>query len=117
MTSDDSVSVIVPCYNAARYIGDTLESVFTQSARLEVIVVDDGSEDDSAEVVHVATIVLEDGLPMTPEIAGLLKVGTANRPEVRPETITCPKTRTATPANRSTCICRSRHMWCWVREG
>src|ERR1700750_2119543 len=74
-------------------------------------------EDDSADVVHVATMVLEDGLPMTPEIAGLLWVGTVNRPDVWPETVTCPKIRTATPANRSTCICKSRHMWCWVREG
>ena len=39
-------------------------------------------EDDSAEVVHVATIVLEDGLPMIPEMADLLRAGTVNLPEV-----------------------------------
>ena len=56
-------------------------------------------EDDSAEVVHVATIVLGDGLAMTAEIAGLLWVGTINRPEERPETITCAKTRKPVYAN------------------
>jgi hypothetical protein len=56
-------------------------------------------EDDSAEVVQVATIVLEDGLAITAEIAGLLWVGTINRPEERPETITCAKTRKAVYAN------------------
>ena len=42
------VSVIVPCYNAARYVGETLESLRRQTwPNLEVIVVDDGSTDDS----------------------------------------------------------------------
>jgi hypothetical protein len=56
-------------------------------------------EDDSAEVVQVATIVLEDGLAMTAEIAGLLWVGTINRPEKRPERITCAKKKKAVYAN------------------
>jgi hypothetical protein len=56
-------------------------------------------EDDSAEVVQVATIVLEDGLAMTAEIVGLLWVGTINRPEEWPERITCAKTRRAVFAN------------------
>jgi hypothetical protein len=46
------VSVIIPAYNAARTIDTALESVFTQTFRdLEVIVVDDGSSDDTAERV------------------------------------------------------------------
>jgi len=40
------VSVIIPSYNTAQYIGDTLESVFAQRFRdFEVIVVNDGSPD------------------------------------------------------------------------
>jgi glycosyltransferase involved in cell wall biosynthesis len=49
----DSVSVVVPCYNAQAYIQETLASVLAQTARpLEVIVVDDGSTDKSAEIAR-----------------------------------------------------------------
>lgn len=47
------VSVIVPCFNAERYIGATLRSILAQSGTaLEVIVVDDGSTDGSAALVE-----------------------------------------------------------------
>ena len=47
------VSVLIPCYNAEKYIGETLESVFQQTwQNIEVIVVDDGSKDNSAEVIR-----------------------------------------------------------------
>ncbi|HET9395094.1 MAG TPA: glycosyltransferase family A protein, partial [Nitrospiraceae bacterium] len=47
------VSVIVPCYNAARYVAETLESLRQQTwPSLEVIVVDDGSTDDSARIIE-----------------------------------------------------------------
>ena len=46
------VSVIVPTYNRADLIGLTLRSVLAQSvAPVEIIVVDDGSRDNTAEVV------------------------------------------------------------------
>jgi glycosyltransferase involved in cell wall biosynthesis len=46
------VSVIIPCFNAGTYIGETLDSVFAQTwPKIEVIVVDDGSTDDSTAVV------------------------------------------------------------------
>jgi glycosyltransferase involved in cell wall biosynthesis len=43
------VSVVIPCYNAARYVLATVQAVLAQAAgvSLEVIVVDDGSRDDS----------------------------------------------------------------------
>lgn len=46
------VSVIIPCFNAARWIRETLTSVFAQGGvELQVIVIDDGSTDESAELV------------------------------------------------------------------
>lgn len=46
-------SVIIPCYNCAGTIVETLESAAAQTIRdIEVIVVDDGSTDESAELVE-----------------------------------------------------------------
>lgn len=47
------VSVIIPCHNAGRHVGATLQSVLGQThAPGEVLVVDDGSTDDTASVVQ-----------------------------------------------------------------
>ena len=49
----NSVSVIIPNYNRARVIGETLSNVLSQSLPPdEVIVVDDGSSDDSVAVIR-----------------------------------------------------------------
>lgn len=46
------LSVLVPCYDAARYLSEALESAFAQGVPLhEVIVVDDGSTDDPERAV------------------------------------------------------------------
>lgn len=46
------VSIIVPVYNSAEYIGGTLDSIINQDFNgFEVIVVDDGSSDDSLEII------------------------------------------------------------------
>ncbi|HEX3040670.1 MAG TPA: glycosyltransferase [Solirubrobacterales bacterium] len=45
------VSVVIPCWNQAHYLGEAIESVLAQThRRLELVVVDDGSEDNSCEV-------------------------------------------------------------------
>lgn len=47
------ISIIVPTYNYAHFIVDCLESIFSQTYKdFEVIVVDDGSTDDTAQVLE-----------------------------------------------------------------
>jgi glycosyltransferase involved in cell wall biosynthesis len=47
------VSVIIPAYNAERFVAKTLESVINQTYKnIEVLVVDDGSSDRTAEIVN-----------------------------------------------------------------
>lgn len=45
------VSVVIPAFNAARYIGATLESVLRSTfTDLDIVVIDDGSSDETASV-------------------------------------------------------------------
>lgn len=47
------VTVVIPAYNAERYLGETLASVFAQTVQpYEIIVVDDGSQDGTEAVVR-----------------------------------------------------------------
>jgi glycosyltransferase involved in cell wall biosynthesis len=47
------VSIIIPTYNRAHLIGETIQSVIDQTyAHWELIIVDDGSEDNTKEVVN-----------------------------------------------------------------
>jgi hypothetical protein len=50
---DPSVSVVVPCFNYERYVRGAVQSALGQvGVRVQVIVVDDASDDDSVEVVE-----------------------------------------------------------------
>ena len=45
------VSVIIPNFNYSNYLGQTIESVLAQTYdNIEILVVDDGSTDNSVEV-------------------------------------------------------------------
>ncbi|GFO66732.1 glycosyl transferase [Geomonas limicola] len=49
--SAPAVSVIVPCYNTAQFLGDAIASALGQTCEdLEVLVIDDGSTDSTPEV-------------------------------------------------------------------
>ena len=47
------ISVVIPAYNHERFLRETIDSVLGQSyENLELIIVDDGSTDKSAEVIR-----------------------------------------------------------------
>ena len=52
MSDQPLVSIIIPTYNRAHLIGETLDSVVAQTyLNWECIIVDDGSSDNTDEVV------------------------------------------------------------------
>jgi len=52
MPSQDSISVVIPTYNRSHTLARALDSVIAQSVQpLEIIVIDDGSTDDTGTLV------------------------------------------------------------------
>lgn len=53
MTNDPLVSVIIPCYNAERFVGQAIQSIITQTYKnLEIIVCDDCSTDRTHQILE-----------------------------------------------------------------
>jgi glycosyltransferase involved in cell wall biosynthesis len=52
------VSVVIPCHDHAKYLPEAIESALKQTVDCEVVVVDDGSSDGSAEVASRYPVVL-----------------------------------------------------------
>jgi glycosyltransferase involved in cell wall biosynthesis len=66
------VSIIIPCHNYGRFLAEAIESALAQThAPLEVIVIDDGSTDDSYEVASRFVPTVE---ALTQPNAGLVAV-------------------------------------------
>ena len=47
------VSIVIPCYNHAQFVQETIQSVIDQDyENIELIIIDDGSKDNSVEVIQ-----------------------------------------------------------------
>lgn len=53
MSATQLVSVVIPCYNHAQFVKETIQSVIDQDyENIELIIIDDGSKDSSVEAIQ-----------------------------------------------------------------
>lgn len=83
MKKDLKISVIIPAYNAEKYLTETLDSVVFQTmpnSDYEIIIVNDGSSDHTADILqkykkshsNITVINQENGAPASPVMPDLL---------------------------------------------
>lgn len=46
------ISIVIPCYNHAQYLRESVDSIGVPSRPVEVVIVDDGSTDDSGDIAE-----------------------------------------------------------------
>jgi len=51
------VTVVIPCYNQAKYLKDAIKSVMAQTVKCKIIVVNDGSTDDTNSIAEKYDVV------------------------------------------------------------
>ena len=55
------VSIVIPCYNHAQFVQETIQSVIDQDyENIELIIIDDGSKDNSVEIIQQMTPACEE---------------------------------------------------------
>ena len=78
MNTEPSISVVMPVYNAAPYLGEAIESILAQTLReFEFVIVNDGSTDGSGEILR--SFALQDTRIRLIEQANSGIVGALNR--------------------------------------
>ena len=53
MSSTPKVSIIIPCFNQCKYIGEAITSAVNQTyANIEIVIINDASTDDSKSIIE-----------------------------------------------------------------
>ena len=73
-TRIDRVLVLVPAWNEERSVGDTVREIRAASSRYDVVVIDDGSTDDTADVARAAGAAVL-SLPFNLGVGGAMRTG------------------------------------------
>ncbi len=55
-----AIAVVIPAYNAGRFLSEAIESVRSQSlANWECVIVDDGSTDGTEDLLRMDTVMIQ----------------------------------------------------------